>query len=265
MMRTSTCRSAHRSSPPSLLTPRPPHRRRAGRRRRRCPRRSAPRGCPARLAPAGGVVSVGAVREKRGAGAGWVTPSRSTKVLASHQVRVLERLGHRQHRRDAGVGARRRPPSTRPACGSRTASAITRRSLGVVGRVVAVGCGLGDAEQPDELGVELRLERRRPRGAGRRRSRRRRRRERRRRAGWPRAPRGSSPPARNAGGHGVEVGGAVDDRGVDDLALAGEPRLEEGGEDADDEVRRPAAEVADQVGREVRPSLGPGPSRRARR
>ena len=39
------------------------------------------------------------------------------------------------------------------------------------------------------------------------------------------------------------------------------PGLEQRGEQADDEVRRPAAEVADQVGREVRPVRCPGPSR----
>ena len=37
--------------------------------------------------------------------------------------------------------------------------------------------------------------------------------------------------------------------------LAGDPRLEQRGEDADHEVRRAAAEVADQVGREVRAAL----------
>ena len=63
------------------------------------------------------------------------------------------------------------------------------------------------------------------------------------------------PPASIAGAHRVQVGRAVDDRRVDDLALAAEPGLEEGGEDADDEVRRAATEVADQVGREVRSRL----------
>ena len=54
-------------------------------------------------------------------------------------------------------------------------------------------------------------------------------------------------------GHRVEVGRAVDDRGVDDLAPTARARLEERGEDADDEVGRAAAEVAEQVAREVRP------------
>ena len=45
------------------------------------------------------------VRLKRGAGAGCMTPSTSTKVLARAEVRMLRRLGQRQHRREAGVAA----------------------------------------------------------------------------------------------------------------------------------------------------------------
>lgn len=48
--------------------------------------------------------------------------------------------------------------------------------------------------------------------------------------------------------HGREVGGAVDDGGVDDLALAVRTRVLEGGEDADDEVEGAARVVADEVG-----------------
>ena len=66
-------------------------------------------------------------------------------------------------------------------------------------------------------------------------------------------------------GHGVEVGGAVDDRGVDDLPLAADPGLEQRGEQPDDEVGRAAAEVADEVGREVRARPCPGPGRAGRR
>ena len=59
-------------------------------------------------------------------------------------------------------------------------------------------------------------------------------------------------PARDeAGQHRVQVRGAVDDRRVDDLALAAGARLEQGGEHPDDEVGRAAAEVAEQVGREL--------------
>ena len=59
--------------------------------------------CPAFAG--GGVARVAAVREKRGAGAGWAMPSLLDEGAAGAQVRVLERLGHRQDRRDAGVGA----------------------------------------------------------------------------------------------------------------------------------------------------------------
>ena len=41
----------------------------------------------------------------RGAGAGWVMPATSTNVLAGDVVRVRRRLVHRQHRREADVGA----------------------------------------------------------------------------------------------------------------------------------------------------------------
>ena len=54
-------------------------------------------------------------------------------------------------------------------------------------------------------------------------------------------------------GHRVQVRGAVDDRGVHHLPLTAGPRLEQCGKHADHEVCRPAAEVADQVAREVRP------------
>ena len=50
--------------------------------------------------------------------------------------------------------------------------------------------------------------------------------------------------------------GAVDDRGVHDLSLSGHAGLEQCGQQADDQVRRPAAEVTDQVGRELRPVRG---------
>ena len=66
------------------------------------------------------------------------------------------------------------------------------------------------------------------------------------------APAGVQPERGEGRGHRVEVGGAVDDRGVDDLPLPAGAGLEERGEDADDEVGRAAAEVAEQVGREVR-------------
>ena len=48
-----------------------------------------------------------------------------------------------------------------------------------------------------------------------------------------------------------QVRRAVDDRRVHDLALTADLRLQEGGQDPDHQVRRAAAEVAHQVGREV--------------
>ena len=60
-----------------------------------------------------------------------------------------------------------------------------------------------------------------------------------------------------AGQHRVQVGGAVDDRGVDHLPLAAGARLEQRGEHADDEVGRPAAEVAEEVVRDLGRPPGP--------
>ena len=45
------------------------------------------------------------VREKRGAGAGWVTPWRVDEDLARGHVRMLRRFRHGQDRREADVGA----------------------------------------------------------------------------------------------------------------------------------------------------------------
>ena len=47
----------------------------------------------------------GVLRLKRGAGAGWVTPSTSMKVPRAGVVRMRRRLGHVEHRREADVGA----------------------------------------------------------------------------------------------------------------------------------------------------------------
>ena len=46
------------------------------------------------------------VRSKRGAGAGWGAPSTSTNVVARDVVRMRARLAHREHRREADLGAR---------------------------------------------------------------------------------------------------------------------------------------------------------------
>src|SRR5690606_38031295 len=55
---------------------------------------------------------------------------------------------------------------------------------------------------------------------------------------------------------GGQVGGAVHDGGVDDLAAAARPRLQEGGQDADHEVHAAAREVAEQVHRDLRGAAG---------
>ena len=54
-----------------------------------------------------------------------------------------------------------------------------------------------------------------------------------------------------------EVGRAVDDGGVDDLPPTARARLEQGGEHADGEVERAAAEVADEVDRHLGRPAGP--------
>ena len=245
---------------------RPPRRTRAGRRRRRSPRRAGRRGCPGPAFAGGGVVSVGAVREKRGAGAGWVIAVALDERAARRQVRVLERLGHRQHRRDAGVGARRRPRPTRPGCAAANVvgdepRAARRAARGRRGRGRCRRCRAAD----DQLVVELRLERRRPPGAGRRRSRRRRRTARRRRAGWRARSSRQQPAGQEAGRHRVEVGGAVDDRGVDDLALAARagPRAARRGRRSRGTSTRRRSRRPGCSGTAGGP--GPGPCRTARR
>ena len=109
-----------------------------------------------------------------------------------------------------------------------------------------------DAEQLDEERRRTAAPARRRTCARRRRSRRRRRRARRRRAGWPPAPPCRLPPARNAAVIAFRWAVPSTIAASTTWPLPAEPGLEEGGEDADHEVRRPAAEVADQVGREVR-------------
>ena len=198
---------------------------------------------------AGALLMVDAVREKRGAGAGWVTPSCSTKVpraarcgwagasargttgatqasvpskTSAHSacVRSLNRL-IRAPRMVAWLAGSSRSGSSTPMrstsaaqnCGSSAADA----HVPAVGGLVDVVPGRAAVEQPRAAGAGVEAEG----GEGR--------------------------------GHRVEVGRAVDDRGVDDLAPTARARLEERGEDADDEVGRAAAEVAEQVAREVRP------------
>src|SRR5690606_34955616 len=72
---------------------------------------------------------------------------------------------------------------------------------------------------------------------------------------------GAAPVLPGAGGqhsvdHRGQVGGAVDDGGVDDLAGAGGPRVVQGGEDAEGQVEGAARVVAEQVGRGGRGAVG---------
>ncbi len=174
--------------------------------------------CPALAGRRRGRASA-SVREKRGAGAGWVIPSRSTNVPRA------ARCGCSKASLSGRTGRRRRPSAAKTSTHSawvrprdRLGDQVGGARRGCAGSLRS-GTVSAMPSSRDQLVVERAARGRRPRGAGRPRSRRRRRTARRRRAGWRRAPRGSSP-WRKPGGHGVQVGGAVDDRGVDDLALA---------------------------------------------
>ena len=186
------------------------------------------------------------VAEKRGAGAGWVMPPWSVKVPRAARCGWCG-----ASRRDSTGATQASEPSKTAVHSSRVRvlkrAATASRSSPQRGRVLA-GRGLVlDAEQVDELGVELRLQ-----GADRHVP---------AVGGLVRAVEGAAAveevgaaavlPA--AGGehavdHRGEVGGAVDDGRVHDLAGAGRAGVVEGGEDADDEVERAARVVAEQVG-----------------
>ncbi len=98
------------------VRPEPRHPPRSARRRRRSPRRPAPPGCARRPSRPGGGRGTPRCGRSAGAGAGCTRPSFSTNVPRPVDVRVPDRLAHRQDRRDAGVGAveDRRPLRLRP-------------------------------------------------------------------------------------------------------------------------------------------------------
>ena len=153
-------------------------------------------GSPRRLRRFGpGPLDRAGVREKRGAGAGWITPSRSTKVPRA-ACADAPAPRQRQHRREAGVGAleERAPLVARLRRGRSRRAAPHRRPGGAVhaGREAVVA----EARALEQLGVELRLDRadRDVLAVGA--SRRARRSARRRRAGCRRARRCTAPPAR---------------------------------------------------------------------
>ncbi len=84
----------------------------------------------ARRARAAGRARLPGVREKRGAGAGCVTPPTSTMRVARQRVRMPRRLGERQHRREAGVGAVEHARTIRRASSSRTPRRSAARNAG---------------------------------------------------------------------------------------------------------------------------------------
>ena len=170
--------------------------------------------------------------------------------LARLHVWVVGGLAELEDRRHAGVGTveDRAPLVAGPrleARGDQGPEVVELVELELAGRLVL------DAEQLDELGEELRLQRadghvlavgglvdvveRRATVE---------------QVAGPALVEGSGGEER--GEHDVEVCGAVDDRGVDHLPLSRHLALEQCGQDADDEVRRSAAEVADQVRGELR-------------
>ncbi len=173
---------------------------------------------------------------------------------AGGEVRVRGRLGVAEDRRDARVGALEEGG---PLVAGAGAEGVGEQGAqgGPLAGVEPVGGGVGEVEQAQQLGVERGLER------------------------------ADGEPAAVArlvdvveGGAGVEqvgaaavgpeagrdepddergeVGRAVDDGGVDDLAAAARAGLEQRGEHADDEVEGAAAEVADEVDRHLGRSAG---------
>jgi hypothetical protein len=173
---------------------------------------------------------------------------------ARGQVRVVWRLGHRQHRRDARVGAREhlRPLGLRPAGETLGEQGAQFRPPGpvVLGRDAGPGA-VRREQQPDELRVEPRLERadrhvpavRRGIHVVER------------RAGIqqvhpalvrPRAP------GEQAVGHGLQHRRSVHDGGVHDLAAPGLPGFKQRRQHAKREEHGPAAEVPQVVHRDLR-------------
>ncbi len=177
--------------------------------------------------------------------------------VALGDVRFGLDLGERQHRRDAGVGAgEHRGPVVAVVGGERLGE--PRPQFGPAAHVVLVGqVGRVEAEPCQQLGVELRLDRTRPRRSGRRRSRRC------RSTGAPVSsmltPRSSlhMPMPRNA--H------IICDSTLEPSTIAASTTwplperlpLPQRREHADEQEHRPAAEVADEVQRRHRPLAGP--------
>ena len=170
---------------------------------------------------------------------------------AGREVRVLRSLGEGYDGRDAGVGAVEDLGSTRPASAPGSAGPArrgwSRGWPGRRGRAARRRCA-----RPARPRTAARARRRSC--AARRRSRRGRTTACRRRA----VPSAAGPVVERRGprrSSAIALRWAVPSTiaASTTCPCAARARLEEGGEDADDEVGRPAAEVAEQVAREVRP------------
>ncbi len=183
------------------------------------------RRCRRRARPAGREIAAG-VRLKRGAGAGWSFPSTSTNVPRATLCGCCGASASAEHRGRARLLAfEQRGPLVARAGGEHLGEALLE--LGPA-RLVPLRERVGvQLQQPQQLGVELRLERadgdvpavaasRRPRRSARR-----------SRAGSCPASSFHMPCARMRVEHRRQQRAALDHRGVDDLALPGAARLED--------------------------------------
>ena len=130
---------------------------RSGRRRPSMPQAASASRVSAPAFGRGGEERLAVVREKRGAGAGWRTPSCSTNTSRATMCGCsIASVSGRTGATHASVPSK---TSVHSACvRAANASVIRRRSSSSRLEVVAVGRGL-DAEQLHELVVELRLQR----------------------------------------------------------------------------------------------------------
>ena len=210
-----------------------------------------------------GLVVSGMVRLKRGAGAGWTIPSRSTKVPRA------PRCADAPRRRAGAAPARSRRRCLRAACSTRRASCCGRPPRAVAA-VPASRPGRSAQEgSPGRARAARAVPRRtwprsaRPTRARRRGSRRRRRTAGCRRAGWCRARRSSGPRP-------GEKKNAISEAAPSTIAASTtcrvpSPAPRTARRDAEREVERAAAEVADQVQRRHRRASVLADRRAARR
>ena len=203
---------------------------------------------------AGALGTSGAVREKRGAGAGCWTPSTSVKVprctlCGCARASFIVRTGAKH----TSWPAKNSTHSSRVWTEQLGHALLQRRPLRLVHLLRGVELG-PSAEDAQELGVELRLVGRdrhvvavgrlvdavEVRAAV-------------EQVGAPRRPRTHLVEA-DEDAH--QHRGAVDHRGVDHLPGTRSPALDERGEDTEDEQQPATAEVADEVDRRDRRTAG---------